>query len=72
MNYNEVIESLEIKASNYKVENEEIINKLKPIINITGSSLQNNQAMIEFRLLLTINFSFFFLLNDYEAVFVIK
>ncbi len=57
MNYNDVKESLEIIANHYGLENEEILNKLKYIINITGTQLYDNQARMELKLLLCVNFN---------------
>ena len=56
MNHNDVKESLEIIANHYGFENEEILNKLKYVINITGTQLYDNQARMELKLLLCVNF----------------
>jgi hypothetical protein len=57
MNHNDVKESLEIIANHYGFENEEILNKLKYVINITGTQLYDNQARMELKLLLCVNFN---------------
>ena len=57
MNHIDVKESLEIIANYYGFENEEIVNKLKYIINITGTQLYDNQARMELKLLLCVNFN---------------
>jgi hypothetical protein len=57
MNHNIVKESLEIKANYYGFEYEEILNKLKYIINITGTQLYDNQVRMELKLLLCVNFN---------------
>ena len=54
MDGRDIKESLEILDNYYKVENEAVKNKLKLLINKTGSSLYNNQARTEFKLLLTV------------------
>ena len=56
MNHNVVKESLEIIANYNGFENEEIVNKLKYIININGTQLYDNQARMELKLLLCVNF----------------
>jgi|688.fasta_scaffold2542376_1 hypothetical protein len=57
MNHNVVKESLEIIANYNGFENEEIVNKLKYIININGTQLYDNQARMELKLLLCVNFN---------------
>ena len=57
MNQNEIKENLGIVNNYYRYENEEIINNVKLIINKTGTSLYDDQAKLELKLLLTVNFS---------------
>jgi hypothetical protein len=57
MQHNVVKESLEILANYYGFENEEIVNKLKYIININGTQLYDNQTRMELKLLLCVNFN---------------
>jgi hypothetical protein len=57
MNQNEIKENLGIVNNYYRYENEEIINNVKLIINKTGNSLYDDQAKLELKLLLTVNFS---------------
>ncbi len=57
MNQNEIKENLGIVNNYYRYENEEIIKNVKLIINKTGTSLYDDQAKLELKLLLTVNFS---------------
>ncbi len=50
MNHKVVKESLEIIAKYHGFENEDIVNKLKYIINITDTHLCGNQARMELKL----------------------
>jgi hypothetical protein len=57
MNHNDIKEILEIVNNYYKYENEELSNKVKLIINKTGTPLYDNQARLELKLVLTVNFN---------------